>query len=83
MTQKELETLQDMVGFIEWSVTNQRDFQWILSNLGHDITGLLSNEPAFLPRTSGYRKESELIKHRVEGSKETPLEKWKKQAGLR
>lgn len=62
MTQKELETLQDLVGFIEWSVVNQRDYRWILSNLGHDLFGILNDEPCFLPRTSGYRKESELLK---------------------
>jgi len=58
MTQKELETLQGIVGFIKWSVANQKEYSWILSNVGHDINGILLREPAFLPRTTGYRKEA-------------------------
>jgi len=58
MTQKELVILQDIVGFIKWSVANQKEFGWILSNLEHDINGILLKEPAFLPRTTGYCKEA-------------------------
>jgi hypothetical protein len=52
---------RDFLGFIK-TTTNRHDIDeikklnLIVSTLGHDLNGLLEDEPFFLPRTAGYRK---------------------------
>jgi|GEM_PF-5718216 len=54
MTEDERKILEDMKGFIDFGIKHDKPLGWILSNLGHDITGLLSKAPGFGPRTSGH-----------------------------
>lgn len=56
MTEDERKILEDMKGFIDFGIKHDKPFGWILSNLGHDITGLLSKTAGFCPRTSGHSK---------------------------
>ena len=56
MTEGEKTILEDMKGFIEFAIEHDKSFLWTLANLGHDINGLLNQEPAFSPRTAGYSK---------------------------
>jgi hypothetical protein len=48
------ENLKDMIGFIKFGQLHKKPLEWITSNLMHDINGLVSYEPWFSPRTSGY-----------------------------
>ena len=54
MEDKDKKTLEDMVGFINWSIDNDQRLGFVLSTLGHDIGGILHEEECFCPRTSGY-----------------------------
>lgn len=46
--------LEDIASFITWALIQEKPYGWILANVGHDVNGLLSNDPTFLPRTTGY-----------------------------
>ena len=56
MTEEEKKILEDMKGFIDFGIENDMLFEWILAQLGHDISGFLNGELSrgFTPRTSGY-----------------------------
>lgn len=56
MNKKELKILEDFQAFIRFGIREDRDLFWILSNLGHDIRGIVREEECFLPRTNGYAK---------------------------
>jgi hypothetical protein len=52
---------RDFLGFIKVTTSRQdldeaKKLNMIVSTLGHDLNGLLEDEPFFLPRTAGYRK---------------------------
>ena len=48
--------LRDLYGFIVWACEEQKDPHFIVENIGHDLRGLVNNEPCFSPRSSGYYK---------------------------
>ncbi len=54
MKESEKQVLRDLQGFIEWGIKHNKDFGWILGNVGHDVNGLLSKQKPFSPRTYGY-----------------------------
>ena len=54
MTDKERAQLTDMKAFIQYGLDESKDFKWVLSNLGHDVGGLIREERNFLPRSDGY-----------------------------
>lgn len=56
MTKKEKIILEDFKGYIDYSLKEDKDFRWVLANLGHDIQGLLNNFKFFSPRTNGFSK---------------------------
>jgi hypothetical protein len=57
MTKKELEQfITDAAGFINWSVENKKDANYMALNLIHDIMGLARKDSCFVPRVSGYGK---------------------------
>ena len=56
MTKKQVEILKDIIAFIEWCIKNKQTFLFTLSNVGHDIGGLVSEDEWFSPRTKGYSK---------------------------
>ncbi len=54
MEESEKQALRDMQSFILWGIKHNKDFAWILGNVGHDVNGLLSRQEPFCPRTYGY-----------------------------
>ena len=54
ITDRQKSQLKDMVAFINYGLEDGKDFGWILSNLGHDVGGLVRQERNFLPRSDGY-----------------------------
>ena len=52
--------IQDIRGFIAFSITNDKSMGWMLSNIAHDLGGY--GGVGFSPRTSGYAKELEEAK---------------------
>jgi hypothetical protein len=59
MTEEEKKYLEDIKGFIDWSIDNDHLFEWVLSNMGHDVNAFLSGEISkgrASPRTEGYAK---------------------------
>jgi len=46
--------LKDLVSFILWSQKHGKSSAWILSNICHDIGGVVRNESCFSPRCTGY-----------------------------
>ncbi len=55
MTDEQAQTLRDMASFITWSLTHAPSYKQVLITLHHDSSGLLAQEPCFLPRTTGYQ----------------------------
>lgn len=56
MDEDEKKILEDMKGFIDFSIENGMLFEWVLATLGHDINGILNGElnKGFAPRSAGY-----------------------------
>ena len=52
----EIEILKDLQGFIEFSIKHDIRMGIVLSNIGHDVNGLLANDIGFSPRTKDYAK---------------------------
>lgn len=46
--------LQDLEAFIHWSLENEQPLLWVLSNVGHDVMGVINRDVCFVPRTAGY-----------------------------
>ena len=57
MTEKQIQELRDIQGFIEWCIETNQSQGSCLANIGHDC-GLLiqANEYGCVPRTNGYVK---------------------------
>ena len=55
MTPVEKELLQDLAGYIAFALMQDQDFNSTVAELAHDIWGITSWEPCFIPRTDGYR----------------------------
>jgi len=57
MTEKDIEALHDIQGFIDWSIDNGVDLSWCLAGIGHDL-GIIKahSEDGSSPRTFGYAK---------------------------
>ena len=72
MEAEEKQVLEDMIGFIQFGISENEQLGWVLSNLGHDINGLLREENGFSPRTSGY---ANVMKRRKEKSEADNTEK--------
>lgn len=52
---------RDILGFLKVTTARQdldeaKKLSMIVNTLGHDLNGLLEDEPFFLPRVAGYRK---------------------------
>lgn len=66
MTEKEIEVLRDMQGFIEFAIRNGLSFALVISNLGHDVNGLAqygfdlqdATKACWSPRVTGYSRIS-------------------------
>lgn len=66
MTEKEVEFLRDVQGFIEYGIRNGLSFPLILGTLGHDVNGMarfgysLDEMQAgfFAPKTGGFAESS-------------------------
>ncbi len=78
ISEDEVQLLNDMKGFIEFSLRNGISFLSVMSNLGHDINGLLrygfdlkeAKRDGFLPKVTGF---SEIDEEAV-GEVEEPVE---------
>jgi len=56
LTEKHVSMLRDLQGFIEYGIEGDQRFGWILSNIGHDLGGMMVEEEGFVPRIHGYSK---------------------------
>lgn len=56
MKSEEIEILLDIKGFIDWSITHNETYHWVLLNIVHDINGIINNSLCFVPRTKGYKE---------------------------
>ncbi len=55
MTEKEIQELRDMQGFIEYCIKTGQSQSYCLGNIGHDCGLLISKiDDGSAPRTSGY-----------------------------
>ena len=56
MDEEEKKILEDMKGFIDYGMENDMLFEWVLAQIGHDISGILNGElgGGFSPRTADY-----------------------------
>jgi hypothetical protein len=61
LSKEQIIILEDLKSFIEFGIKHEMNYWTILSNIGHDISGLMQfndiKKDGFLPRTSGYSKE--------------------------
>ena len=57
LTPEQVEVVEDMKAFLEFALNNNVSYWQIIGTLNHDTRGLINEEPAFLPRTSGYSKK--------------------------
>lgn len=58
MSEKQVDTLRDMQGWIEFCIENGISFFAAVSTLAHDVNGILTSQEAkwFLPKTHGYAR---------------------------
>ncbi len=57
LSKEQIIILEDLKSFIEFGINHEMNYWTILSNIGHDVNGLMLEKDNFLPRTSGYSKE--------------------------
>lgn len=50
------ELWQDVIGFMDFGIARGMGAGAIISNIGHDMNGLLNPDVGFSPRTRAYRK---------------------------
>jgi hypothetical protein len=61
MSKKTENVYKDMLGFLRVThnrkdLNDSQKLNAILGTFGHDLNGLIEDEPFFLPRIAGYRK---------------------------
>jgi len=56
MTFQEQEALLDLAAFITWCVQHEKAYFYCIGNVGHDIAGMVRQDPDFMPRTTGFTK---------------------------
>jgi len=61
ITEEQLSLLRDFQGFIAYGIREGLSFNVILRMLRHDLEGLVSKEPGFLPRIKGMHAELEAM----------------------
>ncbi len=70
LSEEQLSLLHDMQGFIAYGIREGLNFNVILRMMRHDIEGLVSKEPGFLPRIKGMHAELEEMAHDPEVQRE-------------
>jgi len=59
MMNKDKQFLQDLLGYVRYvhndeNKSDRAKYLALISTLGHDLNGVLNEEPFFRPRVSGY-----------------------------
>jgi hypothetical protein len=70
ITKEQLSLLRDLQGFIGYGIREGLSFNVILRMIRHDLEGLVSNEPGFLPRIKGMHAELEAMSRDPEVQRE-------------
>jgi hypothetical protein len=61
-TIKHFTNYMDMLGFVRYTynrndIDDSKKLHMIVGTLGHDLSGLINEEPCFSPRVTGYRQK--------------------------
>lgn len=56
MKKTDKQLIKCLAGFIKWSYLNNKESNWILSNLSHDIIYQAKRDKFYMPRTERYAK---------------------------
>lgn len=60
-TLKHYTNYMDMLGFVQYTynrndIDNTTKLSMIVGTMGHDLRGLINEDPFFIPKVTGYRK---------------------------
>ena len=69
MNEEDKKRIEDIRAFLKWAVDTGHSFYWAMAQVGHDISGLLSGNLPFTPRTAGYAEYAEKEGGRIMPSK--------------
>jgi hypothetical protein len=58
--------LKDTLAFVRYihndeNRSDKAKYDALVSTLGHDLNGLINEDPFFMPRVSGYSKQEEVL----------------------
>ena len=61
LSDEQLQLLRDIQGFIAYGIHEGLSFNVILKMIRHDLDGLITKEPGFIPRVKGLNAELDRI----------------------